>query len=97
MPPALASLAQPQWPVKADLNDAVAASDGVVWVRINQRAGAPEERYYLFSPETKLVGTRRIPRGRRVIAVGFGAVWTTSEDADGLWLVERFSSASLPE
>jgi hypothetical protein len=65
------------------------APDGALWVERSTRHGAPSE-WVVFDELGRVIGRYALPRGRRLAAVGRGAVYLVATDDEGLERIERY-------
>lgn len=76
---------------KGPYADAIAASDGAVWTRLNQPAGFTREIYAIHPVSGAPDRTVTFPKGYRVRAITETYVYATHEDEDGFQVLDRFA------
>jgi hypothetical protein len=82
----------PPWPPSIPFiprEAAIFASDGVLWVRRNVRAGSPH-LYDLFDRAARPVALVELPPKTRLIGFGVGVVYLDRVDDDDLHYLERY-------
>ncbi|MEO8448457.1 MAG: hypothetical protein ABI647_01630 [Gemmatimonadota bacterium] len=71
------------------------APDGRLWVERSTPLGAPST-WDVFDERGRPAARVELPRGRRLVALGAGAVYLAALDADGLEHLERYRPGSVP-
>jgi len=82
----------PEWPPSLPAFARLAltfASDGMLWVKRNTKAGAPPQ-YDVFDGAAKLAYRLELPPGRKVVGFGAGVVYLARVDDDDLHYLERY-------
>jgi hypothetical protein len=74
-----------------EVNGALLAANGDLWVRRTGPASAPSARVDILDPHGKLRATLRLPPGTRLFALGASSVYLLAVDADGLQTLERYN------